>query len=374
MRVGLSVSVEHRQGAFTLAAAVTAPNGVTALFGPSGSGKTTLVNVIGGLVRPDRGRVEVDGVTLVDTERNLWVARHRRRIGTVFQDARLFPHLSVRRNLAFGRWFAPRDGGADETASVVALLGLGHLLDRRPAGLSGGERQRVALGRALLSRPRLLLMDEPLAALDEARKAEVLPHLERLRDEARMPIVYVSHSLAEVARLADTLVVLEAGHVVAAGPAAEVMARLDVPVLSRSREGGAVLPGRVAGHDPAFGLSTIATPAGDLRVPQVALALGATLRVQVAARDVMLSVVPPQGISALNVLPGLVEAVTATEGAGAEIRLRCGEAALLARLTRRSVVDLDLGPGRTVFAIVKSVALDARPGPAGLGEEGPWRG
>ncbi len=220
----LLVDVEHEQGAFRLAADFAAPAGVTALFGRSGSGKTTLVRIIGGLVRPRRGRVVVAGETLVDTARGIAVPPHRRRIGFVFQEGRLFPHLTVRQNLLFGRWFAPRREPGTEPDAIVDLLGLGHILHRRPGALSGGETQRVAIGRALLAKPRLLLMDEPLAALDDARRAEILPFIARLRDEAGVPIVYVSHARAEVAQLADTVVLMEDGRVTAAGPAAGILA------------------------------------------------------------------------------------------------------------------------------------------------------
>ncbi|TBR30662.1 MAG: molybdenum ABC transporter ATP-binding protein, partial [Reyranella sp.] len=212
--MSLDIDVDHRRGNFRLQARFTAAPGLTALFGRSGSGKTSLVNIAGGLIRPDRGRIAIDGQTLVDTERGVCVPAHRRRIGYVFQDSRLFPHLSVRRNLLYGRWFARGDGGAAaDLGSVVELLGIGHLLERDPDSLSGGEKQRVAIGRALLARPRLVLMDEPLASLDEARRAEILPFIERLRDEAGVPILYVSHSVAEVARLATTVVILSEGTV-----------------------------------------------------------------------------------------------------------------------------------------------------------------
>lgn len=217
------VDVEHEQGAFRLAVAFSAPAGVTALFGRSGSGKTTLVRIVGGLVRPRHGRVVVGGETLVDTARGIVVPPHRRRIGYVFQEGRLFPHLTVRQNLLFGRWFAPRREPATEPGAIVDLLGLGHILHRRPGALSGGETQRVAIGRALLAKPRLLLMDEPLASLDDARKAEILPFIARLRDETRVPIVYVSHARAEVARLADTVVMMEDGRITAAGPAGLIL-------------------------------------------------------------------------------------------------------------------------------------------------------
>jgi molybdate transport system ATP-binding protein len=207
----LAIDIKHRLGSFELDARFGAGSGLVALFGRSGSGKTSVINIIAGLIRPEHGQVTVEGVTLVDAARGIFVPSHRRRIGYVFQEARLFPHLTVRQNLLYGRWFAPRTGRGDDLDRVVDLLGIGGLLDRRPGRLSGGEKQRVAIGRALLAAPRVLLMDEPLASLDEARKAEILPYIERLRDEGGVPIVYVSHSLAEVARLASTVVVLAEG-------------------------------------------------------------------------------------------------------------------------------------------------------------------
>ncbi len=221
----LEIALGHTLGAFALDVAFASDAGVTALFGPSGSGKTTVVNAIAGLVRPQAGLVRIGGETLTDTKAGVVVPPHRRRIGVVFQDARLFPHLSVRANLLFGRWFAPRSAPRPALEPVVELLGIGHLLRRRPGGLSGGERQRVAIGRALLSSPRLLVMDEPLASLDDARKQEILPYLERLRDEARVPIVYVSHSRAEVTRLAGTVVLMREGRIVGRGTPGEMLAR-----------------------------------------------------------------------------------------------------------------------------------------------------
>ena len=370
--MSLEVAVEHAQGAFRLDAAFRSDGRLTALFGRSGSGKTTLVNAVAGLVRPSRGRIVVDGAVLLDTAAGVLVAKHRRRIGYVFQDARLFPHLTVRQNLLFGRWFAGRggdggDGRAIDLDAVVALLGIGHLLGRRPGGLSGGEKQRVAIGRALLAHPRLLLMDEPLASLDETRKAEILPYIERLRDEAGVPIVYVSHAVAEVARLATTVVVLEGGRVLAVGATAEVLGRLDLPAFDG--DGGAVLEATVEGHDDAYGLTRLRTAAGPLQVPRLALDPGAATRAHIRARDVMLSLEPLGGVSALNVLTGRVVAIGPSalprEGsASVLVRLDCGGAALLARITRKSLDTLGLAPGRTVQAVIKSVSMDRRAGDA----------
>jgi len=364
--MGLEVDVAHRQGEFSLEARFSTQGRLTALFGPSGSGKTTLVNIIGGLIRPARGTVVVDGQVLADTRARVFVPTHRRRIGYVFQEGRLLPHLTVRQNLLFGRWFSRGDEPGADLPGVVDLLGLARLLARRPGALSGGEKQRVAIGRALLAHPRLLLMDEPLASLDEARKQEILPYLERLRDEAKVPIVYVSHAIPEVARLATAVVVLEAGRVAAAGPTAEVFGRLDIASLSRSHEGGAMLEATVARHDGAYGLTVLSTRAGELQVPRLDRAPGARVRAHIRARDVMLSLERPAGLSALNVLAGEVIEVGGPEGqagpdpgSSVEVRLACGDEILLARVTRKSAQALALAPGRAVHAIIKSVSFDA---------------
>lgn len=228
----LEVEVRHRLGDFALDAMFSSGPGLVALFGKSGSGKTSIANVLAGLVRPDHARVTLDGVALVDTGRGVLVPRHKRRIGYVFQEARLLPHLTVRQNLLYGRFFAPPAEDGPTLEHVVDLLGIENLLGRSPVRLSGGEKQRVAIGRALLAKPRLLVMDEPLASLDEHRKQEILPYIERLRDESRVPIVYVSHSMAEVARLASTVVLLSNGRVAAVGPTADVM---QLPLTGRSK-------------------------------------------------------------------------------------------------------------------------------------------
>jgi molybdate transport system ATP-binding protein len=352
--MSLDVDIDHTRGAFHIDARFSAASGLTALFGRSGSGKTTLVDIVGGLVKPDRGRVAVDGQVLVDTDRGVFVPKHRRHIGYVFQDSRLFPHLTVRRNLLYGRWFN-RHGGrtAVDLASVVDLLGIGHLLERRPASLSGGERQRVAIGRALLAQPQVLLMDEPLASLDEARRAEILPYIERLRDEAGLPILYVSHSVAEVARLATTVVILSEGKVTAVGPVADILP------LAEAGDAGSVLDAVVARHDEAFQLSVLTSTAGELQVPLLSAPVGAAVRAYIRGRDVMLSLRPPEEISALNVLAGRVAAIAASaNGAQAEVRLDCHGAALVARLTAKSVQRLALTPGKPVYAVIKSVSFE----------------
>jgi molybdate transport system ATP-binding protein len=355
----LAVDIRHRLGNFTLDARFEARDGLVALLGRSGSGKTSTVNAIAGLIKPDRGCVKLGDVVLVDTSQGTFVPCHRRRIGYVFQDGRLFPHLTVRQNLLYGRWFAPRDAGI-EFDGVVDLLGIGALLDRRPARLSGGEKQRVAIGRALLANPRLLLMDEPLASLDEARKAEILPYIERLRDQARVPIVYVSHSIAEVARLASTVVLLSEGKVVATGSTIDIMPRLDLFPLTGRAEAGAVIEAVVERHDEQFGLTELRSQAGLWKLPRLGVSAGARLRLRVRARDVMIATSRPADLSALNVLPGLVADIGSGEGPIVDVRLDCSGEVLIARLTRYSVQRLALTAGTPIYALIKSVALDRR--------------
>lgn len=356
----LAVDIQHRLGAFALDIRFESGRGLTALFGRSGAGKTSVVNAIAGLIRPLHGHIAVDGAVLLDTERGVFVPAHRRRIGYVFQEGRLFPHLSVRQNLLFGAWFAPRSAAPTRFEAVVELLGIGPLLARRPGKLSGGEKQRVAIGRALLANPRLLLMDEPLASLDGARKSEILPYLERLRDQADVPIVYVSHAAAEVARLATTIVLVADGRVQATGPVGDIMGRAGQYPLAGGFEAGAVLAVAVAAHDPRWGLTELAGGFGRLTVPRLDLPVGSPLRVRIRARDVILAVERPSGISALNVLAGTVEALAPIGEEAVEVQLRLGADRLLARITRRSRDALGLAPGRPVFALVKTVAIDRR--------------
>ena len=353
--MSLSVSLTHRQGDFALDVAFEAPNGLTVLYGPSGSGKTTLINAVAGLLRPDRATIRVAQDTLCDTARGIWLPPHRRRIGYIFQDARLFPHLSVKQNLRYGRWFAPKSVPAAKMDDIVGMLGIAHLLDRRPASLSGGERQRVAIGRALLAAPRIILADEPLAALDEARKQEILPYFERLRDELSIPILYVSHAPSEVARLATTVVALENGKVIGAGAAAQVLGDPRVTPMG-ARAAGAMIEARIAGHD-SDGLTELAL--GDLRlwVPRVSGALGTALRVHVQAQDVMIATRRPEGISALNILPVRIREIRMGQGPGALVQLSAGESVLLARVTRRSINSLGLAAGQDVFAVLKAVSV-----------------
>jgi molybdate transport system ATP-binding protein len=353
----LVVEAKHRFDGFSLDAGFTSERGITALFGRSGSGKTSMIRMIAGLTRPDAGRIALDGEVLTDTVKRIFVAKHRRRFGYVFQEARLFPHLSVRQNLTYGRWFAPKGVPGESLERIVDLLDIERLLARSPQNLSGGEKQRVAIGRALLSSPRLLLMDEPLAALDEARKAEVMPFLERLRDEMDIPIVYVSHSVTEVARLADQVVVMQDGRVKAVGSATSV---LSLPVASLDRrEAGALLQGQVESIDTKHRLATIALAATRLYVPEAGLKPGKKVRVRIPSRDVMLATKRPESLSALNVLEGIIQAMTGSDDATVDVAVNCGGDVILSRITSFSAERMGLETGMPVFAIIKTVALDS---------------
>lgn len=352
--MSLSVRLTHAFPGFALDVAFDAPPGLTVLFGRSGSGKTTVINAVAGLLRADTGRIVAGGTVLLDTSARVSLPPHRRRLGYVFQDARLFPHLTVRQNLAYGRWFAPKTAASFD--EVVDLLGLAPLLARHPLALSGGEKQRVAIGRALLSNPLMLLMDEPLAALDEARKSEILPYIERLRDRAGVPILYVSHALTEVARLATTLVVMDAGRILRVGPAADLLADPQLAPALGLREAGAVLHATVAAQD-ADGLTRLECAGGPLWLPRVEMAVGTALRIRISAQDVILSRHRPEGLSALNILTATVTELRSGEGPGAMVQLAVGPDRLLARITRRSAEALALHAGTQVYAIVKSVAV-----------------
>ena len=333
-------------------------DGIVAVFGRSGAGKTSLVNMLAGLVRPDEGRISVNGHVLFESAAGIDLPPERRRLGYVFQEGRLFPHLSVRANLTYGLKRAPKAERRIGEAQIVELLGLGALLARRPHDLSGGEKQRVALGRALLANPRLLLMDEPLAALDQARKEEVLPFIERLRDELAIPIIYVSHAMEEIVRLADTMVLVSDGTAVAVGPLEELTSRLDLRPLTGRYEAGAVLEARVAGHDLDYGLSELVFAGGRLRVPRVDLPLGSNLRLRIRARDVALALAPPERTSILNVFPAVVADLDRGDGPMVDVLLDVKGATLWARITARSSADLGLVSGTPVFALIKAVAID----------------
>jgi molybdate transport system ATP-binding protein len=344
---GLAVRLRHALGAFALDVDFRAPpSGVTALFGPSGSGKTSVLRAVAGLLRATAARIEFDGECWQETSRGMFVPPHRRACGYVFQEASLFAHLTVRRNLEYGWKRVPASERRIPFDQAVELLAVAPLLERLPSNLSGGERQRVAIARTLLASPRLLLMDEPLASVDEARKAEILYYIERLRDALKLPILYVSHSVDEVVRLADSIVRMAEGRVLDAGP-----------ILGRLQD-GAVFDTRVAEHDLAWGLTRLEFAGGSLYAPDVDALVGERVRVRIRARDVSLALVAPREASFLNVIPGTVAAISQGDGASAEVELEVGGAPLVARVTRKSIAALGLAPGKRAYALIKSVAID----------------
>ncbi len=346
---------------FALQADLLLPaHGITALFGPSGSGKTTLLRCVAGLERAKDALVKIAGEVWQDDERRFFLPTWRRPLGYVFQEASLLDHLDVRGNLHYGlRRTGARHQQAIALEAAIGLLGIGPLMERRTSQLSGGERQRVAIARALATQPRLLLLDEPLASLDHARQREILPWLERLRNELHIPMLYVTHSASEVARLADTLVVMAHGRVLAVGPAASVLARIDAPVILGD-DAGALLDATVSERDTRWHLMRLDFAGGGLWLGDSGLGLGRKVRLRVLARDVSLATEPPRSSSIQNVLRGAVLAVAPdAHPSQALVRVQCGESVLLARVTLRAVDALGLVPGKPVWAQVKSVALVA---------------
>ncbi len=362
----IDIDVELRRGDFHLAVQFRSDSGALALFGRSGSGKSTLLSLLAGLLRPDRGAIRVGDEVLVDTARGIHVPPHRRRIGLVFQESLLFPHLDVRGNLLYARRFATgraaRAGGVSlPLDQVVDLLGIAPLLGRRTLTLSGGERQRVAIGRALLSDPRLLLFDEPLASLDAERKLEILPYILRLREQLALPIVYVSHAADEVARIAEQVVVLEQGRVQIQGAPGEVLA----PAWARGAASGfsavSVLEARVKSFDEAYGLTVFDHPAGPISLPGRIGQPGDPHRFVVRATDVALAVQRPRDVSFRTVLFGVIEAIGRDEGPIARVDIRLpGDERIVALVTRKAIDELAIDTGDEIFAMVKATALDER--------------
>jgi molybdate transport system ATP-binding protein len=356
----LEFDARYRAGAFSLEASFHTGGGVTALFGRSGAGKSTVLNLIAGLARPDSGRIAIDKRTLYDSAAGVYLPPHARRVGYVFQEGRLLPHLTIRHNLLYGSFFNRSKKPVLGFDQAVELLGIGHLLERRPGALSGGEKQRVAIGRALLASPELLLLDEPLASMDAPRKAEILYYVERLRDEVRIPVVYVSHSLEEVVRLADTVVLMSEGRVLGSGPVREMTARAELrPYLGR-HEGGAVIEARVVGQDLDSGLARLEFAGGALEIPDVEALPGEAVRIRVRARDVSIALSRPSGLSIRNVLAGVVTSLGDEEGPSLDVSLDLHGTPLIARITRKSASELGLRPGLPVYALVKSVSIDRR--------------
>ena len=349
-------------GAFSMDVALALPmQGVTALFGPSGCGKTTVLRALAGLTRL-QGRLGVGDQVWQDDNEKLFLPPHRRPIGYVFQEQSLFAHLSVRENLLYGVHRATKMRGLVEGPTldaVVDLLGLRRLIARAPDALSGGERQRVAIGRALLARPRLLLMDEPLSALDQSAKAELLTYLETLHQHLALPVIYVSHDIAEVARLADHMVVMAEGRILTDGPLAAVLERLDIDPDTDRLEAGVVLDAHIVSHDTVFALSQVAHGGQMLSIPMVTGAPGSGMRLRVRARDVALATRKPEDLSVRNILAGTIVDITpAAEAAHADVLVDVGNGARLrARVTRAAVADLGLTPGMPVHALIKSISF-----------------
>lgn len=354
--VSLAINVRMLRKEFELQIDSQFPDtGITALFGPSGSGKTTLLRCIAGLEHAAGAQMRFNDEIWQDGKR--FVSAHRRRIGYVFQEGSLFPHLSVRGNLEYGLHRVPKTQRRVQLDEAVAFMGLSELLTRRPHQMSGGQRQRVAIARALLTSPQMLLMDEPLSSLDLASRHELLPHLERLHDDLSIPIIYVTHDINEVMRVADHLALLEAGRLRAFGPIHELLTRPDLP-LAHLEQAGSVLDGVVAQHDAQFHLSYIDVAGGRLAISLKSAPIGKTIRVRVEARDVSLALKPPQQSSISNVLLcRVVDLTPDRDPAQRLVRLDVAGKPLLSRITQRSVLQLGIEPGTQLYAQIKSVAL-----------------
>lgn len=344
-------------GAFHLDVDLALPGrGVTALFGASGSGKTTCLRVIAGLEPASRVFLQVNKETWQDDASSMFIPTWKRPLGYVFQEASLFAHLSVQRNLEYGMRRIPATERQVSLEHAIELLDIGHLLARKPDNLSGGERQRVGIARALATSPRILLMDEPLAALDAYRKAEIMPYLERLHDELDIPVLYVSHSADEVARLADHLVLLEAGRVTASGPIGELLTRLDLGV-AHGTDAGAIVVATVVNHDPAFHLTQATFSGGNLQLPQLDMPVGRPVRIRIQARDVSLSLVPVYDSSILNIIETTVTELAEDSPGQVMVGLDANGTRLLARITRKSCATMNLMPGNRVYAQIKGIAI-----------------
>ncbi len=353
MTIEASFHIERSD--FTLDVDLSIPTrGITALFGPSGCGKTTLLRAIAGLERHQGGLLKIGDMTWQEGKH--FVPPHQRSLGYVFQEASLFTHLTIRHNLEYGLKRVPQAERKIALVQAIELLGIGHLLERKPYQLSGGECQRTAIARALAVSPRLLLMDEPLAALDLARKQEILPYLESLHNELDIPVIYVSHSSDEVARLADQLILLEAGHVVGAGAIGNMLTRLDLP-LAHGHDAEALIEATVAAHDKEYNLTYLDFAGGQFTVAHKDLAPGTTVRLRVAARDVSLTLERQSNTSILNIFPATIDELIPEGKSQMTVRLLVGSVPMLARVTRKSASALDLKPGKSVYAQAKSVAL-----------------
>lgn len=357
--MSLSVSVRHRFDSFEVDADFDASRGVTALFGRSGSGKTSILKMIAGLIKPQAGKITFADRTLFSSADRISIAPHKRQFGYVFQEPRLFPHLSVSQNLRYGAWVHRKSVSKIEFTRVVEMLGIAGLLDRQPHSLSGGEQQRVAIGRALLSSPQMLLMDEPLASLDQKRKAEILPFLEELCTSSHIPIIYVSHSMNEVMRLANRVVLLESGKVKSIQTPQTLTQNADFLAAMERNELGSMIEGRVKAFDQQQQIVTIGLRAGELKVSATHANPGQAVKIFIAARDVMLGTQQPEGLSAMNIFSGTVTHIDHQSLGHANVALHCAGEDILSQITAHSSTRLDLKQGMPIYAIIKAVSFEA---------------
>ena len=334
------------------------PSSITSLFGPSGSGKTSIINMIAGLDKPGYGKIKVGNKMLLNTEEGINLPPEKRQLGYIFQDSRLFPHMNVRQNLLYG--FKSINPDTDITLDhVIKILKLSHLLERKPSKLSGGEKQLVAIGRAILTQSRILLMDEPLASIDTQLRNQILPFIEELRDRLGLTIIYVSHALDEVIRLSDKMILISNGTKKTEGPVEEVMSRLDLQPLTGQFDAGAVLPAIARGYDPKFDLTELSFQGGVLQVAGANIADGEKVRIHIKARDITISKSLPKKTSVLNIFEGTVIDIGDEESSQIDIKIDIG-APLIARITKKSFLELKLKEGSKIFAMLKAVALDSR--------------
>ncbi|WP_310618578.1 molybdenum ABC transporter ATP-binding protein [Flexibacterium corallicola] len=352
----IEVSIGGQLGTFSISAHFESEGGVSAVFGASGSGKSSLMRMISGLEKPRTGYVRLNGRTVFDAQKRVNVPIQRRRLGIVFQEARLFPHFSVAANLRFGRW-GKRSATKQEFTQVVDLLGIGHLLGRSPHHLSGGEQQRVAIGRALLSRPEILIMDEPMSSLDERRRGELLPFLGRLKRELKLPMLYVSHSLPEIEQLADSILLMDEGKTVAFGPFEEILSTHDLGPVLKGADKGSLLVGKVGETDQTWALTTILLKGAQIQLPKLDVAQGTSVRLHVNARDVILSHRLVEGTSLRNTMAVQVASIKGVDDAHMEVLCKLEQQSLRARVTRQSANELGLREGQKIYAMIKSAAL-----------------
>jgi len=355
----IEIDIRAKLGEFQLEVCFEVEHGITALFGPSGSGKTSLIRIIAGLETPASGLIRISGTTLFSKSENINLPIHTRKVGYVLQEANLFPHLNVHQNLTYARWAGKRNKSID-IKDICKVLGIENLLDRMPDKLSGGERQRVAIGRALLSDPSILLLDEPLSALDHSRKQEILPFLEQIRDRFAIPMIYISHSVDEITRLADQLVVLNNGKQSTYGPIETVLRDLDIRGSGDALEAGSLINGICTGFDDQVALAQINIGEQILQLPIAELKIGSKVRLRIKANDVAIALSKPDNISMQNMLESKITALRQTDPSHVTLDLQIGSQQIRSHITQKAASDLALKEGRTCIALLKSVALEGR--------------